>query len=144
MKTRTSKGSENPIEEPVIIESEAQATQEAAVQAEIIEAESLSMTPVDAVREGATSAKAAAAELLPNLGKLVSKSVYGTFYYASYGVVFGALTVAHLIPTNNLMGAGLRDGAAAARRAFDQQQEAAAQTRQQAEMPDESAAVVGA
>ena len=89
-------------------------------------------TAADAIRHGAASAKAAVGEIIPGAGRLVRKSVYGTFYCASYGVVFAALTVARLVPTNNAMGEGLRDGAVAARKAVEEElevsEEAAAET----------------
>lgn len=69
----------------------------------------------DAIRHGAASAKAAVGEVVPGVGRLVRKTVYGTFYCASYGVVFAALSVARLVPTDNVLGEALRDGAQAAR-----------------------------
>ena len=46
-----------------------------------------------------------------------SKSVYSTCYFLSYGVVFPTLWVAGLVPTDNAMGHGFRDGADAAKQA---------------------------
>ena len=97
------------------------------------------MTPIAAILAGASDAKAAV-EAIPSLGNLLSKTVYGTFYYASYGVVFGALTVAHLIPTDNIMGAGLREGAKAAREAFERRMGSAAQAKEEPLMEDGSLA----
>lgn len=72
-----------------------------------------------AIREGASDARRAVAGILPAMGTMVRKSVYGGFYYGSYGVVFGALVVSRLIPSNNAIGEGIRDGAMAARADFD-------------------------
>ncbi len=63
-------------------------------------------------------------QVLPAIGGSISKAVYGTCYYASYGVVFGALTVAHLIPMNNIMGRAIRDGAADAQQAVEKSEAA--------------------
>lgn len=83
------------------------------------EPSALMATAADAAQEGAEDAKRAAAEVLPAFGKWVSESVYGVFYYASFGVVFGALTVARIVPANNLIVNALRDGALAARLAVE-------------------------
>ena len=45
----------------------------------------------------------------------MSKSIYATCYYLSYGVVFPTLLVASVIPMNNPIGHGITDGAAAAK-----------------------------
>jgi len=155
MKTRTPRGRDNPVEEQDVIaqepqapEIEAQATevvmeaQEASAQTEAREAESVAMAAVGAIQEGVADATAAAAEAVPALGRLLSKSVYGAFYYASYGVVFGALTIAHLVPTNNIIGEGLRDGAKAARQAFSQRLESEAEAEQGVVLTDADAASV--
>ncbi len=83
-----------------------------------------SMTAVAAMKEGAAHAKAAAEQFVPGVGRLLARSVYGTFYYASYGVVFSALTIAHLVPTNNLVGNAIKDGAKAAQQAMAAREEA--------------------
>lgn len=72
-----------------------------------------------AIREGASDARRAAAGILPAMGAMVRKSVYSGFYYGSYGVVFGALVVSRLVPSNNAIGDGIRDGAVAAREDFE-------------------------
>lgn len=65
--------------------------------------------------ETVEQAEKAAARFLPAARKAVGKAVYGTFYYASFGVVFSALMVSHLVPMDNLMGRAIKDGASAAR-----------------------------
>jgi len=65
-------------------------------------------------------------QILPAIGASASKAVYGTFYYASYGVVFSALTVAHVIPMNNIMGRAIKDGAADAKQAVEKSEAASA------------------
>jgi len=72
-----------------------------------------------AIREGASDARRAVAGILPAMGTMVRKSVYSGFYYGSYGVVFGALVVSRLIPSNNAIGEGIRDGAVAALADFE-------------------------
>lgn len=79
-------------------------------------------------------------QLLPTVGESVSKVVYGSFYYASYGVVFGALTLARLIPMDNVMGRAIKDGAADARQALEE----AAAVRSTQEAPATSEAVASA
>ena len=64
------------------------------------------------------------AQVLPAIGGSISKAVYGTFYYASYGVVFSALTVARLTPMNNVMGRAIKDGAADAKQAVEKSEAA--------------------
>lgn len=68
----------------------------------------------EAVQEGTAQAKQTAAEVLPAVGKLASKTLYGTCYYAAFGVTFAALTIAKLIPTDSPVAHGLHDGAEAA------------------------------
>lgn len=72
-----------------------------------------------AIREGASDARRAAAGILPAMGAMVRKGVYNGFYYGSYGVVFGALVVSRLVPSNNAVGQGIHDGAVAAREDFE-------------------------
>lgn len=73
----------------------------------------------EAIREGAEDARAAAAGFLPAIGKMVHNGVYSSFYYMTYGVVFTSMVVGSLIPSNNAMGEGVRDGFTAARKAFE-------------------------
>lgn len=153
MKTRTHRGRDNPVEEQEVTAQEPQTpetvlqetqvimeAQEARAQTETTEPETMAMAAVDAIQEGVADASAAAAEVVPALGRLLSSSVYGAFYYASYGVVFSALTIAHLVPTNNIIGEGLRDGAKAARQAFSKQSESKAQAEQEVVLTDEDVA----
>ncbi len=78
---------------------------------------SLPATVRSAVQSGSADARAAAADAIPRMREQLFKKVYQTSYYVSYGVVFGSLMLASAVPMNNVMGAGLRDGADAARRA---------------------------
>jgi hypothetical protein len=68
----------------------------------------------EAVQEGTAQAKQTAAEALPAVGDLAAKTLYGTCYYAAFGVTFAALTIARLIPTDSPVAHGLHDGAEAA------------------------------
>lgn len=96
--------------------------------AEILtERESTTGTPLavamEAIKEGSSEAREAAAEFIPAVGQGLKKAVYQTFYGVSYGVVYSALVVASLVPTNNVMGEGLRDGAEDAGKAFRRREE---------------------
>jgi putative methionine-R-sulfoxide reductase with GAF domain len=73
---------------------------------------------MEAVKEASADAAEAAAKAPAEIGKFLSKTVYGGFYYLSYGVVFGSLIVGKLIPKNSAMAHGIHDGAIAARDAF--------------------------
>ena len=78
----------------------------------------------EAIREGASDARRAAADVLPALGAIARKGVYNGFYFGSYGVVFAALVVSRLVPRNNAVGQGIRDGAVAAREDFEAREHA--------------------
>ncbi|MBU1190109.1 MAG: hypothetical protein KKA36_02265 [Gammaproteobacteria bacterium] len=79
----------------------------------------------DALRQGASDAAKSADHLLPKVGNLVSKAIYSTCYYGSYGVVFAALTVARILPKDSTVIHGLEDGADAARQAIEKAEVAA-------------------
>ncbi|MGZ8218374.1 hypothetical protein [Methylomagnum sp.] len=81
----------------------------------------------EAIREGASDARDAAAGFIPAVGGMIHKGIYNGFYFATYGVVFGSMVVGNLIPSNNAMGEGVRDGFKAARRAFDGRERVAAE-----------------
>jgi hypothetical protein len=49
----------------------------------------------------------------------VGKVVYGTVFCLSYGVVFGAILLGQFIPGSRVLGHALQDGAASARRSFE-------------------------
>jgi hypothetical protein len=69
---------------------------------------------VEAVQEGTAQAKQTAAEVLPVVGELATKTLYNTCYYAAFGVTFAALTLARLIPKDSPVAHGLHDGTEAA------------------------------
>ena len=68
----------------------------------------------EAVRDGASDAATRVQSALPATGKFISRFVYSTCYFASYGVVFPTLFVANVVPGLGAIGHGLSDGAAAA------------------------------
>ncbi len=72
------------------------------------------MTAAEAMKAGSSDARTAAAKVVPATQRAVSKSVYATCYYLSYGVVFPTLLVAGLFPKNNPLYYGFVDGAHAA------------------------------
>jgi hypothetical protein len=92
-----------------------------------------------AVQEGTEQAKQTAEEALPAVGELVAKTLYGTCYYAAFGVTFAALTITRLIPTDSPVAHGLHDGTAAATRQFEAH--AAQQARMAAAATGESSGV---
>lgn len=51
--------------------------------------------------------------LLAPVGRAMSAAVYGVGYYGSYGIAFSAMTLWHLMPLNNALGRGCRDGGCA-------------------------------
>jgi hypothetical protein len=73
-----------------------------------------------ALRQGAAEAGETADRLLPKVGKLMSKGIYSTCYYGSFGVVFTALTIARLLPKDGAVIHGIEDGADAARHAAEE------------------------
>lgn len=82
------------------------------------------------------AAESSSAKILPALGKSFGKAIYGTFYFASYGAVFGTLMVARLLPMNNLVGRAIKEGA---RDAMDALQASAEADATAATMEDEGA-----
>lgn len=79
---------------------------------------------MEAVKDATADAAEAAAKAPEEIRKLLSRTVYGGFYYLSYGAVFSALTLARLIPKNSAVARGIRDGAAAARETFEAEEKA--------------------
>jgi hypothetical protein len=69
---------------------------------------------VQAVKEGAESAKLSAADAWPAASQFLSRAVYKTSYAISYGLVFPAAMISRSIPRNNAFVHGLVDGARAA------------------------------
>jgi hypothetical protein len=68
----------------------------------------------DAVKKSTSDAKHAASQALPAVRSAFAQGVYVVTYYASFGVVFAALSVGRVTPMENAFGYGVRDGAAAA------------------------------
>jgi hypothetical protein len=68
----------------------------------------------EAVQEGTVQAQQAAADVLPAVGELAAKTLYGICYNAAFVVTFVALTIARLIPTESPAAHGLHDGTKAA------------------------------
>jgi hypothetical protein len=81
---------------------------------------------VESVKAGATAAQAAVTDFVPAVGKNLRTLVYNGLYYVSFGVTFSALTVASLVPSDNVMGKALADGAEAAKEVFRKQHRQAA------------------
>ena len=93
---------------------ESVAATEALHETETLEATAMQKVEASSSEETMASepaAPSAAAKILPALGESLGKAVYGTFYYASYGIVFGTLMVTRLLPMNNLVGRAIKQGA---------------------------------
>ena len=71
-------------------------------------------TAAEAVRDGAGDAFAKVQQAVPATTQAVSRFVYSSFYYVSYGVVFPTMLVANFVPGLGPVAAGLEDGAKAA------------------------------
>jgi hypothetical protein len=69
----------------------------------------------EAVCDRAGDAAAQAKQALPAAGQFVSRLVYSSCYYVSYGLVFPTLFLANVIPGGGPVAAGLSDGASAAK-----------------------------
>ena len=70
---------------------------------------------VQAAKDGASNAREAATEFLPESGSMLSQIAYKTCYAVSYGLVFPSVLIAQTIPHNNAFVHGLIDGAHAAK-----------------------------
>ncbi len=73
-----------------------------------------------AISSGVSAAKSAAAKLAPKLGSYLHTAVHATGYGLSFAFVFPAVFIAELVPSENVLIYGLKDGAAAAKRAVEQ------------------------
>ncbi|MFN0053831.1 MAG: hypothetical protein ACKV0T_16755 [Planctomycetales bacterium] len=71
-------------------------------------------TAAEAVRDGATDAAARVRQVVPVAGQFVSRFVYSSCYFLSYGVVFPTMVVASYLPGGKPIATGLVDGAQAA------------------------------
>jgi hypothetical protein len=83
-------------------------------------------TAAEAVRDGASDAAARVQQVLPATGQFVSRFVYSTCYFASYGVVFPTMLAANYIPGGTPLASGLLDGANAANDLVHEMKEKAA------------------
>jgi hypothetical protein len=71
-------------------------------------------TAAEAVRDGASDAAHRAQQAIPAAGQFVSRFVYSSCYFVSYGVVFPTMFAASYIPGGGTIATGLLDGANAA------------------------------
>jgi hypothetical protein len=86
-------------------------------------------TASEAIRDGASDALARAKQAVPITGEYVSRFVYSSFYYLSYGVVFPTLLVTNFVPGCGPIATGLVDGGAAANYVICEMKEKAAARR---------------
>ncbi len=70
---------------------------------------------VQAAKDGASNAREAAANMMPESGGMMSQIAYKTCYAISYGLVFPSALIAQSIPKDNALVHGLIDGAHAAK-----------------------------
>ena len=77
---------------------------------------------VEIVKSGATKAEGAINSIVPAVGGNLRTVAYNGIFYISFGVTFGALVVARLVPADSFVGKAIADGAEAAKAAFKQQQ----------------------
>jgi hypothetical protein len=117
--------SETPASPPLTSESVAEGSAEVVMESTQVESTTLSSPKVvvESVKAGATAAQQGVDDFVPAIGKNLRQLVYNGFYYVSFGVTFSALTVASLVPMDNVMREAVADGAAAAKQAFRQQHE---------------------
>ena len=80
-------------------------------------------TAAGAMRDGTSDAVAKAREAVPVVGRFVSRVVYSSSYYVSFGVVFPTMLVANIVPGGEALATGLMDGATAARSAIANRKE---------------------
>jgi hypothetical protein len=66
------------------------------------------------IARGASDATEAVGRLLPAVGEYINRGIYGTSYYAAYGVVLAAVAISRSIPLPGPLARGLHEGAEAA------------------------------
>jgi len=66
------------------------------------------------IAKGAADAAEAAGRLLPSVGEYINRGLYGTSYYAAYGVVLAAVAIGRSIPIPGPLARGLHEGTEAA------------------------------
>ena len=68
-------------------------------------------TAAGAMRDGTSDAVSKAREAVPVVGRFVSRVVYSSSYYLSFGVVFPTMLVANIVPGGDVLATGLLDDA---------------------------------
>lgn len=91
---------------PEMVHESASAEAESLIQGNLV---------VESVRSGAAAAQEAVTRFVPAVGDGLRKVAYQGIYGVSFGVTFGALLVARLVPKESFVGHALADGAAAAK-----------------------------
>jgi hypothetical protein len=80
-------------------------------------------TAAEAMRDGAGDAMAKVKQVVPATTQTISRFVYSSFYYVSYGVVFPTMLVTNFVPGLGPVAAGLEDGARAAQDVLQEMKE---------------------
>lgn len=75
-------------------------------------------TAAGAMRDGTSDAVTKARQAVPVVTCFVSRVIYSSSYYLSFGVVFPTMLVANIVPGGEVLATGLLDGASAARSAI--------------------------
>lgn len=100
--------------------ADAPASEAGPSQNEVFEKVAVAMaSAAEAMKSGAADGRDAAARALPRAQLALSKTVYSTSYYLSYGIVFPTLMLTSIVPRNNALVHGMIDGARAAHDAVD-------------------------
>lgn len=68
----------------------------------------------EALSDEPAAPRASLREIMPAVGKHLGKAAYGVVYYTTYGVVYSALSVARVVPVDNMLGRAIKEGAMAA------------------------------
>lgn len=124
--------SNEPLEQPVLeTAEEVQKMDDTVCETVMAEAEAEPENAVYAVVMSGVSKAQEAFKAVPNVGEGVRKVAFKGIYYASFGVTFGALVVAQLVPTESFVGQAMAEGAKAAKASFRRQR--AAEVARQAE-----------
>ena len=74
----------------------------------------------EGIAKGASDAGKAAQQVLPVVGVYLNRGVYGTAYYAAYGVVLAAVTIGRAIPMPAPFARGLHEGTEAAIHTYEE------------------------
>lgn len=92
------------------------ATRESAEETQAAEGTLMTMEEAEGVESMSEDAapRVSLRDILPAVGQHLGKAAYGVVYYTTYGVVYSALSVARVVPVDNVVGRAIKEGAMAA------------------------------